>query len=128
MPLTCRSCLRSRVRSYQNETTPILAYYEHQGLTHKINGARDVEEVWADTTGAIGAIEERFTAAQGGQLVCAHVYANADGAPSSAELQKRVAKAASARFGAEKVAVTSRAFAVERSLKAFGIDAVPAFD
>ena len=35
--------IRKRFKTYQNETMPILGYYDHQGLCYKINGARDVE-------------------------------------------------------------------------------------
>ena len=122
--------IRKRFRTYQNETTPIVAYYEHQQLVHKIDGAREVEEVWADSVAAIAAIEGRFAEAQPGKsgLVCAHVYANADATLPTAELEKRLNEAAAKRFGPGRVEVSSQSLAVDTSLKAWDLEAAPAFD
>ena len=55
--------IKKRFRTYTNETTPIIAYYDYQGIVHKIDGTREVEAVWGDTQAAIGSIEARFAAA-----------------------------------------------------------------
>ena len=117
--------IKKRFHTYQNETTPILAYYEHQQLMHKIDGTRDVDAVWADTMAAVAAMEGRFEGKR--EAVCAHVYASADKAMPVAELEKRVAAAAAARFG-DKVSVSARGLKVEASLKAYDLNAAPAFD
>jgi len=119
--------IRKRFHTYQNETTPILAYYDHQEIVHKIDGTREVDAVWADTKGAIATVEQRLNGGTS-QPVCAHVYASTESAVSTADLEKRVAAAATARFGEGAVKVRVASSTVVQSLKAFGIDAAPAFD
>ena len=122
--------IRKRFKTYQNETTPILSYYDHQGLCFKIDGARDVADVWADTQQVIEKAEAAFAgAAQAGaegSSVCAHVYASAEDAP--ADLAAKLSVAAEKRFGVGKVNVIGRAMSVEGSMKAFDLDALRAFD
>ena len=116
--------IRKRFRTYMNETVPIIQYYEFMGLVHKIDGTREVDEVWEDTVSAISAIERRFTTD-----VCAHVYATAsDAYLSPAQVVERVAMAAKQRFGEGSVTVTGRSLAVGKSLKAYDLEAAPAFD
>ena len=64
--------IRKRFRTYQNETTPIISYYEFMQLVHKIDGTKEVDSVWAETQAAIGQIEERFT---GSSSIAVHLYA-----------------------------------------------------
>ena len=120
--------IRKRFRTYTNETTPILAYYDHQGLVHKIDGTRDVDAVWADTVTAVGAIEQQFGGAPAS--VCAHVYcdAGARGALGAAAVEQRLRDAAAARFGAGKIGVSARVLKVDASMKAYGLETAPAFD
>jgi len=114
--------IRKRFKTYTLETAPIIAYYDHQSLVHKIDGARPVEAVSADTDIAIAAIEGRF-----GRHYVVHIYANAgDMLATSAALISQVADAATKRFPG--VVVSGRIFRVDASLKAFGIDNLPAFD
>ena len=54
---------------------------------------------------------QRFAA--DGAAVCAHVYADAARSPAAEVLEKRVAEAAAARFGAGSVRVSARGLAVE---------------
>ena len=117
--------IKKRFRTYQNETTPILAYYDHQKIVHKIDGTREVDAVWADTASAIASIEGRFEGKR--QAVWAHVYCSADKAMAAADLEQRVAAAAQARFG-DKVSVSARGLKVQASLKAYDLNATPAFD
>jgi len=118
--------IRKRFRTYQNETTPIIAYYDYQSLVHKIDGAREIDAVWADTASALSTIEARLQAANIGS-VCAHLYAVDGVAPPAEALVAKFAAAAEERFGG-KVGVSGSAMIVDRSLKAFDLDATPAFD
>jgi UMP-CMP kinase len=126
--------IRKRFITYQNETTPILSYYDHQGLCHKIDGARDVEEVWKDTVAARDAIEKRLSPPPPppsmDSSTVAHIYASADGGTllTSDALAARVNAAASKRFGEGAVACSVRTLSVEGSLKAYGIETLRAFD
>lgn len=119
--------IRKRFHTYQNETTPILAYYDFFNLVHKIDGAREIDTVWADTVAALATIEGRLAAAAR-PTVCAHLYAVDGVAPPAEALLAKVTAAADARFGAGKVAVSATAFVVDGSLKAFDLEAAPAFD
>jgi len=123
--------IRKRFKTYQNETTPILSYYDHQGLCFKIDGARDVEEVWLDSQAVIEKVEAAFSAAppakSAGGFVCAHVYASVDEGTAT-DLAARVAAAAEKRFGAGTVSVTGRTLRIDTSMKAFELDALRAFD
>ena len=99
-------------------------------MCFKINGARDVADVWADTQQVIDKVEVAFAGAaqagaEGGSLR-AHVYASAEDAP--VDLASKLASAAEKRFGAGKVSVSGRAMSVEGSMKAFDLDALRAFD
>ena len=116
------------LRRYQNETTPILAYYDHQSLVHKIDGTRDVDAVWADTQAAISTIEGRLASTATGDAVSVHIYCSGDEAMAATELYSRVAEAATQRFGEGAVALEGRPFQVGASLKAFELKAAPAFD
>ncbi|EOD36608.1 hypothetical protein EMIHUDRAFT_429140 [Emiliania huxleyi CCMP1516] len=49
--------IRKRFATFRDETTPVLKYYEHQGLVTTIDGTRPVDEVWADTTAFIDSLE-----------------------------------------------------------------------
>jgi len=40
--------LKSRLQSYYGKTVPILDHYKPQGIVATINGAQDIEKVWAD--------------------------------------------------------------------------------
>jgi len=116
--------IRKRFKTYVDQTTPILDYYDHQGLTHKIDGARDKENVWMDTQAALEAMEASLK----GCTVCAHIYCGGEGGPSSADLLTRVQAAATKRFGEGKITVTGRSLQVGASLKAFDLEAIRAFD
>jgi hypothetical protein len=59
--------IKKRFRTYINETTPVLQYYDFKGLVSKIDGTREVEAVWTDSSAAIEAMEKRFTAANSSQ-------------------------------------------------------------
>ena len=59
----------SRVRSYQIETTPILAYYDHQGLLMRIDGAGTVAEVWAKTQDFINGLEAKLKVEGAGEVL-----------------------------------------------------------
>ena len=124
--------IRKRFKTYQNETMPILGYYDHQGLCYKINGARDVEEVWRDTQEVIEKVESQvFAAAPAASdadcSVCAHVYCSAE-ETAPTDLVARMAAAAEARFGKGAVGVSGRVLRVDGSMKAFDMDALRAFD
>jgi len=121
--------IKKRFTTYKNETTPIIAYYEHQQLTHKIDGTRDIEVVWADTQAAVGKIEATFASlAATGPAACVQVYSTNEPATSASKLADKVSAAAAARFGEGKVSVSSRSLEVGASLKAFDLDALRAFD
>merc|ERR1712228_534429 len=49
--------IRKRFKTFVNETMPVVEYYRHQGLVTSLDGARPVEEVWADVKGCIDAAE-----------------------------------------------------------------------
>ena len=112
--------IRKRFLTYQNETKPILGYYEHQGLCYKIDGARDVEDVWRDTQTTIEKVETLFAgapaAADANASMCAHVYASADEAAAPADLVARAAAAAEERFGKGTVSVSGRLRRIDGSL------------
>ena len=122
--------IKKRFRTNIAEGMPVVAYYEHQGLLHKIDGTRAVEDVWADSSAAIAKIEERFAAAAAAPAgVCLHLYSSTD--PQSAytdAVVERLAAEAAKRFGTGKVRVSGRGFAVDSSLKAFDLEALRAFD
>ncbi len=40
--------LRKRLKTFENETMPIINYYDSQGKCKKINGLQSVDEVFAD--------------------------------------------------------------------------------
>ena len=40
--------IQVRLETYANETAPLLNYYEHSHRLHRIDGTRDVEEIYAD--------------------------------------------------------------------------------
>ena len=54
--------IKKRFDTYTRETAPIIEYYKHQELVHKIDGTREVDTVWLDSQAAIEAIEARFAA------------------------------------------------------------------
>jgi UMP-CMP kinase len=122
--------IKKRFRTYVNETAPVLAYYDHQGLVHKIDGTREVEAVWVDTEAAIAAMEARWAAeAAAAPSVAVHVYANdADGALSAEQLAARLEAAATKRWGPGKVSAQGRTLRLEASLKAYDLEALRAFD
>ena len=49
--------IKKRFVTFVRETVPVIEYYKHQGLVHAFDGARSVEDVWADTRAAIEQIE-----------------------------------------------------------------------
>jgi len=57
--------IKKRFNTFKNETMPVIDYYRHQGLVHSFNGARPIEEVWAETKAAL----EDFDAKRLGQPV-----------------------------------------------------------
>jgi len=42
------------------ETMPVVEYYRHQGLVWAFDGAREVDEVWADTKLALEEANAKF--------------------------------------------------------------------
>ena len=116
--------IKKRFHTYQNETTPILAYYDHQEIVHKIDGTRDVDSVWADSAKAVDAIEKRLAVTE----VCVHVYSTNEPATATADLVAKAAADAAKQFGEGTVAVSGRALAIDSSLKAYDLDALRAFD
>ena len=123
--------IRKRFRTYVNETTPVLQYYEHQGLTRRIDGTRAVDDVWQDTAAAIEAFEARLAAAGGGGggEVHVHVYATAEAStPAAEQLAARIEADAAKRWGEGKVSATARSLQVDASIKAFDIEGLKAFD
>jgi len=119
--------IKKRFTTYLNETMPILQYYEHQGMVHKIDGTREVDDVWADSKAAVATMERRFVASDQA-AVAVHVYST-DVPPTTSEaVVARVAKAAAQQFGEGKVSVTGRALLMDSSLKAYDLDALRAFD
>jgi len=119
--------IKKRFRTYTQETTPILQYYDHQGMDYKIDGTRDVEVVWQSTKEAIDAIEKRFKAASAKETHV-HVYASLETSADSEAIVAKAQEAALKRFGEGKVAVTGQTFVVDASLKSFDLDALRAFD
>ena len=97
-----------------------------QGVVHKIDGTRDVEEVWADTVSAVTTMEQRFSSSE---TVYAHVYSDAASTYfTPATLAQRVEDAAAEKFGPGKVKIAARGLKVDSSTKAFGLNMLPAFD
>ena len=97
---------------YTSETRPILEYYAHQDLVHKIDGTREVDTVWLDSQEAIATIESRFTAAcaPAAPTTCVHVYGD-EGKPTE-DLVCRIIAAAAERFGEGMVSVNGRTLQV----------------
>jgi len=52
--------IRKRFKTFVNETMPVIEYYRHQGVVTAFNGARSVDEVWADTKACIEAAEAKL--------------------------------------------------------------------
>ena len=48
--------VRTRMRVYQEQTEPLLAYYREKGLLVEINGVQTVDEVFADLQQAIAKV------------------------------------------------------------------------
>lgn len=119
--------IKKRFHTYTKETTPILQYYEHQSMVHRIDGTRDMEVVWADTKKAVDTMEGVF-AAGSKQTVSVHVYSTNEPPMAAEAVAARVAKAAQQEFGEGKVDVQSRELAIRGSLKAYDLDALRAFD
>jgi len=120
--------IRKRFATYTSETRPILEYYAHQDLVHKIDGTREVDTVWLDSQEAIATIESRFTAAcaPAAPTTCVHVYGD-EGKPTE-DLVCRTIAAAAERFGEGMVSVNGRTLQVDASLKAYDLEALRAFD
>jgi len=113
--------IKKRFHTYVNETQPILAYYDQQGLVNKIDGTRPVEEVWADTQGVI----DRYEAALAEPPpVVYRVHLHATEAPL---LPGRVEADVAKEWG-DGVAVSDAKYIVADSIKAYGLDALRSFD
>ena len=109
------------------ETTPVLQYYEHQQLVHRIDGVRPIDAVWADSKAAIDKFEACFAAATK-QPISVHLYSSNDPPTAVAEVVARVAKAATQKFGEGAVVVSGRELAIQGSFKAYGYEELRAFD
>ena len=45
--------LQIRLQEYQNQTQPVLKFYEEKGLVQTINANQPIEKVWADVEKAL---------------------------------------------------------------------------
>ena len=45
----------SRLSVYHEQTAPLAAYYEKKGLLHKVDGAKDRDEIFASIMKILGA-------------------------------------------------------------------------
>jgi adenylate kinase len=43
-----RSAVARRISIYLDQTTPVLDHYRSRGLVHRVDGNRDVDEIWTD--------------------------------------------------------------------------------
>ena len=119
--------IKKRFKTYAMETTPVLQYYEHQQLVHRIDGVRPIDAVWADSKAAIDKFEACFAAATK-QPISVHLYSSSDPPTAVAEVVARVAKAATQSFGEGAVVVSGRELAIQGSFKAYGYEELRAFD
>mmetsp|Transcript_45349 Transcript_45349/g.119021 ORF Transcript_45349/g.119021 Transcript_45349/m.119021 type:complete len:352 (-) Transcript_45349:414-1469(-) len=119
--------IKKRFDTYLKETMPILSYYEHQELVHKIDGTREVGAVWADSQKAVDAIEKRLCALAV-QPTCVHLYSTDVPSTATADVVSKAGAAAAKRFGEGTVAVQGRQLNIEGSFKAYDLDALKAFD
>jgi adenylate kinase len=49
--------VRRRLEVYRQQTAPVSAFYEDQGLLRRIDGMRSIDEVWQQLTEAIGELQ-----------------------------------------------------------------------
>eukprot|EP00308_Calcidiscus_leptoporus_P021934 CAMPEP_0119355464 /NCGR_PEP_ID=MMETSP1334-20130426/4296_1 /TAXON_ID=127549 /ORGANISM="Calcidiscus leptoporus, Strain RCC1130" /LENGTH=352 /DNA_ID=CAMNT_0007369297 /DNA_START=1 /DNA_END=1059 /DNA_ORIENTATION=+ len=118
--------IRKRFRTFDLETKPVLDYYKHQGLVHTIDGTRPVAEVWADSQAYVQALEA--TLAQRPTALKLHVHATSAEEPFVANLAARMEKDFASRWGEGAVRVELSTFTALRSLKAFDLESLRAFD
>uniref|UniRef100_A0A7S4B7Z8 UMP-CMP kinase n=1 Tax=Chrysotila carterae TaxID=13221 RepID=A0A7S4B7Z8_CHRCT len=52
--------IKKRFLTFQNDTMPVVEYFRHQGLVHSFDGARPIDDVWADTEAALKALEAKL--------------------------------------------------------------------
>jgi len=117
--------IRKRFVTFKNESQPVIAYYEHQGLVDIIDGTRPIDVVWADTQDFIRRVEAKLSCRPTTYTV--HLYSK-DGASSYVtDLMGRIAVDVEARWG-KQASVSGCSFEVQQSLKAFGLDSLRAFD
>jgi len=120
--------IRKRFNTFRNETKPVLDYYSHKNLVHTIDGTRSIEEVTEDSQAFIRALEHKLSSRPAELKL--HIYTNADSdadaylPPLSERLQRDMAH----RWGEGAVAVDVHTLSVTKSVKAFELDSLRAFD
>jgi len=45
--------LKSRIKSYDDKTVPILSHYEARGIVKRIDGGQAITKVWSDVAGSL---------------------------------------------------------------------------
>jgi len=120
--------IRKRFHTFQHETMPVLAYYDHQGIITSIDGTRPVEDVWVDSKAFIEQAERRLTSPRCSYRL--HLYVSEAGTGSSyiTNVPERIAADAARRWGEGAVRAEGSKYSVQRSFKAFELESLRAFD
>jgi adenylate kinase len=53
--------VRERFRTYKEETYPLVQYYQQQGVYHRVNGMRPIEQVSKDILSIVDGIDQKKT-------------------------------------------------------------------
>jgi len=122
--------IRKRFKTYVNETRPILEYFEHQGLVHKVDGTQEMDMVWRESQAAVDGIEERLLQQRVEYRI--HVHSTtptpAMQAATGGSVVGKMSSDMLRKWGADDVKIDGRGFAVSDSSKAFGLEALRSFD